>query len=133
MNRQEVCQFSYLVVDDDPVASELLGSTLSHMGAERMFFAPDAAVALRLAQQHRPDFILLDLYMPEVDGWTALDQLRQVAPQAAVVVVTGSHQTADFMQSMDERVDGYCIKPVLPDLMEKALTNARARRSSVWL
>jgi len=129
MATQDLDPFSFLVVDDDPLASDLLGSTLAHMGARNLFFAQDAAAAQQLAQQHRPDFILLDLYMPDVDGWAALEHLRRAAPQAAVVVVTGSHFTADFMQSMDERVDGYCIKPVMPDLMAMVLTNARARRS----
>jgi len=128
MNRQEASQFSFMVVDDDDLSCDLLGSTLNRLGAEKIVFAQDAAAAKRLAQQHRPDFILLDLYMPEADGWAVLGQLRQVAPQAVVVMVTGSHLTADFRQSMEERVDGYCIKPVMPDLMEKVLDNARARR-----
>lgn len=130
MAKQDWDQFIFLVVDDDPLASELLGSTLTHIGARRLFFAQDAAAAQQLAQQHRPDFILLDLYMPEVDGWAALEQLRRAAPRAAVVMVTGSHLTADFMQSMEERVDGYCIKPVMPDVMAKALINAQLRAAS---
>jgi len=130
MATQVLNPFSFLVVDDDPLACDLLGSTLTHMGARNILFAQDAAAAQLLAQQHRPDFILLDLYMPDVDGWAALEHLRRAAPQAAVVVVTGSHFTADFIQSMDERVDGYCIKPVMPHLMAKVLTQARARRSS---
>lgn len=130
MTKMDLNRFKYLVVDDDSLASDLLGSTLNHLGAQQIGFAVDGPNALRLAQQQRPDFILLDLYLPEVDGWALLEQLRRVAPQAAVVMVTGSHLTADFRQPMQQRADGYCIKPVMPDLMEKALHNARKRKSA---
>ncbi len=130
MPQNKLNQFKYLVVDDDNMASDLIGSTLNHLGAQQIVFAEDGPNALRLAQQQRPDFILLDLYLPEEDGWVLLDQLRRVAPQAAVVMVTGSLLTSDFMQSMEQRVDGYCIKPVMPDVMEKALVNARKRKSA---
>jgi len=130
MPQNKLNQFKYLVVDDDNMASDLIGSTLNHLGAQQIVFAEDGPNALRLAQQQRPDFILLDLYLPEEDGWALLDQLRRVAPQAAVVMVTGSLLTSDFMQSMEQRVDGYCIKPVMPDVMKKALVNARKRKSA---
>jgi DNA-binding NarL/FixJ family response regulator len=68
--------------------------------------------------------------MPEIDGWAFLERVRQVLPQVAVIMVTGSHHQADFSQSMEQRVDGFCIKPVMPDVMVKTLINARARRAA---
>jgi DNA-binding NarL/FixJ family response regulator len=130
MTNNDIQKYSYLIIDDDELARDVLSNTLNFIGATQLFFAEDAATAYRLAQQHRPDFILLDIYMPEVDGWALLDQLRQVAPQAAIVMVTGSHQQADFAQSMQQRVDGFCIKPVMPDVMRKSLINARRRKQS---
>lgn len=133
MSKNNWNEWTFLVVDDDDMACELLGRTLNRLGAQRVSFALDGPSALRLAQQQRPDFILLDLYLPEVSGWELLGQLRRAAPQAAVVMVTGSLLTDDFMRSIDQQVDGYCIKPVMPDLMAKALLNARARRASTRL
>jgi two-component system copper resistance phosphate regulon response regulator CusR len=130
MTKNDIGTFSYLVVDDDDMSRDVIGATLTHIGATQVFFAEDASAALHMAQQHRPDFVLLDIYMPEVDGWGLLEQLRRVVPQAAVLMVTGSRQQGDFLQSMQERVDGFCIKPVLPDVMTKALINARLRRPS---
>lgn len=130
MTKNDIDQFSYLVVDDDDLSLDVIGATLTRIGATEVFFAEDANAALRMAQQHRPDFVLLDIYMPEIDGWSLLERLRQVLPQAAVLMVTGSRQQSDFRQSMEERVDGFCIKPVLPDVMTKALINARQRRQS---
>jgi CheY-like chemotaxis protein len=130
MTKNDIGKFSYLVVDDDELSREVIGATLARIGATQILFAADAKTALRLAQQNRPDFILLDIYMPEVDGWALLDKVRQTLPQAAVLMVTGSHQGADFTQSMEQRVDGFCVKPVMPDVMEKALINAKRRKQA---
>jgi CheY-like chemotaxis protein len=130
MTKDDIGKFSYLVVDDDEFARDVLGSTLGRIGATQVFYAGDAKTAFRMAQQHRPDFIMLDIYMPEIDGWAFLERVRQVLPQVAVIMVTGSHHQADFSQSMEQRVDGFCIKPVMPDVMVKTLINARARRAA---
>jgi CheY-like chemotaxis protein len=131
MTADDINQFSYLVVDDDEMSRDIIGSTLARIGATQVFFANDGSSAYRMAKQHRPDFILLDIYMPEVDGWTLLDQLRLVLPKAVVLMVTGSRQQADFVKSMNQRVDGFCIKPVLPDLMINNLINAKRHSQSV--
>lgn len=131
MANNEIGKFSYLVVDDDELSREVIGGTLNRLGANTVFFAEDAKTALRMAQQHRPDFVLLDIYMPEVDGWMLLDQLRQLLPPVAVLMVTGSRHPEDFTQSMDQRVDGYCVKPVMPDVLEKSLLSAHRRKQGI--
>jgi DNA-binding NarL/FixJ family response regulator len=92
--------------------------------------ATDSETAIRLARQHKPDFVLLDIYMPEVDGWTFLSQLRKTMPNAVVIMITGSGKPADFKKSMAQTVDGYCIKPVSPGVMQRALEGARLGRKS---
>ena len=121
---------SYLVVDDDDLSQMVVGDALGHIGASQIHYAQDSSTAYRLAKQHRPDFILLDIYMPDANGWTLLPQLRQAAPGAVVVMVTGSNRPADFFQSMDEKADGFCVKPVLPDVLENALLSSRQRHQS---
>ena len=130
MDKLDVGKHCYLIVDDDEISREALGGTLTHLGATRIFLADNASTAEQLARQHSPDFILLDIYMPKVDGWALLSTLRRAAPQAAILMVTGLHRPEDFRQSMQERVDGFCIKPVLPDLMAQNLHNAKTRRDS---
>jgi CheY-like chemotaxis protein len=128
MTKSEFGNFNYLVVDDDDLSQEVLAASLRSLGGQKIFFANDSASACQLAQWHRPDFVLLDIYMPGLDGWALLKQLRQLLPKASILMVTGSRLPADFNKSMDQRVDGYCIKPVMPDVMEKALIGARQRR-----
>jgi two-component system chemotaxis response regulator CheY len=131
MTKNEFSQYSVLMVDDDEFSREILKSVLANIGCTRIFEAHDSETAYALARQHKPDFVLLDIYMPQVDGWALLDQLRKILPGVAAIMVTGSHLPDDFEKSMDQRVDGFCIKPVLPDIMRKTLTKARLRRQGV--
>lgn len=121
-------QTGFLVVDDDEFACDVITSVLMHLGATRISCATDGDTALRLAAELRPDFVLLDIYMPKADGWTLLGQLRRACPQAAIIMVTGSGMQADFLKSIDEHADGFCIKPVASDIMQRALLGAQRRR-----
>ena len=54
-------------------------------------------------------------------------QIRKISASTRIVMVTGSSMPEDFEKSILASADGYCIKPVLPDLMIKALTSAMNR------
>lgn len=128
MADSKLAEYAYLVVDDDEFSRDFVVTVLEHLGCKTVHCASDADTAIVLARQHRPDFVLLDIYMPEVDGWTFLAKLRKTMPNAAVIMITGSGKPADFKKSMAETVDGYCIKPVSPGVMFRALEGAMLRR-----
>ncbi len=65
-----------MVIDDDPVALDLMSATLGAMGI-RAVCMPGGRAALRELDAHRPDAIILDLVMPEFDGFCVLDALQQ--------------------------------------------------------
>ncbi len=128
---RDLSQYCFLVVDDDDISRDLVGHILGQIGATRIFSSQDGNNARYLAQMHRPDFVLLDIYMPQVDGWALAESLRSLLPSVVMIMITGSHLPSDFVKSMSKRVDGYCIKPVLPDVMRKALTGGvRRQRAS---
>jgi CheY-like chemotaxis protein len=118
---------SYLVVDDDDFTCQAIANVLSNIGCTRVFAACDAEEAFNIADKKRPDFVLLDIYMPETDGWTLLQRMRQVTPDSVFVMVTSSTQLDDLNESVELRADGYCIKPVVPysfsDILKKARNN----------
>ena len=123
----EISKCGFLVIDDDDFQSALVTHVLERIGGSRIFSANNADDGYALAQQHKPDFVLLDIYMPQIDGWAILEKLRRIHPGLLAIMVTGSQSPADFNKSMDRYVDGFCIKPVLPDVMLKALRTARRR------
>ncbi len=66
-----------MVIDDDPAALALMQATLRHLGLE-VICQQDARAALQALDQHQPDAIILDLMMPEFDGFAVLDALRRM-------------------------------------------------------
>jgi CheY-like chemotaxis protein len=79
-----------LVVDDEPLVCDLLVQFLSLRGY-RALGVRDGAEALSMVEQAPPDLILLDLFMPGMDGVEVLRQLRQREYTGGVIIITGSH------------------------------------------
>jgi len=111
-----------LVVDDNKDAADTLGAALELMGNE-VFTAYDGASALGLAQRHRPEIVLLDLGMPEVDGYEIARRLRAEpwGNQLTLVALTGWGQLGDRQRSRAAGFDQHLVKPVEPDLLRRTL------------
>src|SRR4029079_1618833 len=86
-----------LVVDDEPLVRDLLVQFLSLRGY-RVLGVKDGSEALSMLEQTPPDLILLDLFMPGMDGVEVLRQLRQREYAGGVIIITGSHDA----QRLDE-------------------------------
>ena len=97
-----------LVVDDDPVNLDILVQTL-----EQDYFliiAKNGKRALDLAFSHHPDLILLDISMPELSGVEAIPRIREVAPEARILIVS-MHATAGHVRAaLKAGADGYLLK-----------------------
>jgi CheY-like chemotaxis protein len=107
------------VVDGDQVAYDVLNRALSDRGY-RVEWVATGGNALIAAKEHQPDVIVLDMVMPELDGWTALTALKQdpETESIPVILVTLSHE-AELGVSMGA-VD-YLIKPVQPPKLVAAV------------
>src|SRR5437588_12716538 len=78
-----------VIAEDDPDIRFLVADVLESDGRFQVVAeASNGAEAVRLAEEHQPDAVVLDLMMPVMDGGTALPKIRQVAPKAAVVVLS---------------------------------------------
>lgn len=95
-----------LVVDDTPEARRLILRILQSQGDYKLFEATNGSEAIAIAKQELPDLIILDLMMPEVDGFAVLDVLKQ-DPQTAeipVIVVTAKELTAAEKARLQGRI-----------------------------
>jgi DNA-binding response OmpR family regulator len=80
-----------LVIEDDPAVRDLLSVALGKQDFE-VLAAPDGETGLALAEQERPDLVLLDLRLPGIDGFAVLQSLKRspATAETSVIVMTGS-------------------------------------------
>jgi CheY-like chemotaxis protein len=116
-----------LVVDDNVDAAMSLAIMLKLMGNEAKT-AHDGLEALDVAGAFRPDLILLDIGMPQLNGHETARRIRQQSWGKGVVLValTGWGQEEDRRKSDEAGFDSHMVKPVEPAALEKLLANLQA-------
>jgi len=116
-----------LIVDDHTVVREGLRTFLELQdGMEIAGEAADGAEALTLAEQLRPDVVLMDLVMPELDGVEAMRLLRERVPGARVIVLTSFVDDERLLPAMRAGAAGYLLKNVQPPELARAIRTADA-------
>ena len=118
-----------LVVDDEPNIRELLTTSLRFAGFD-VVPAADGAEALKLAEQHRPDLVVLDVMMPDMDGFTVTRKLRERGRDMPVLFLTARDETGDKVTGLTVGGDDYVTKPFS---LEEVVARIRAvlRRTGV--
>jgi DNA-binding response OmpR family regulator len=98
-----------LVVDDTRNVQVLLSDFLSSQDYD-VLSASDGREALEVARESSPDLILLDIMMPNMDGYQFIGQLRR-ASAVPVIMITAKQQEADVIRGFELGADDYIIKP----------------------
>ncbi len=101
-----------LVVDDDIAINELIKVNLE-MHSYQVFQAFDGTEGFASAKQNLPDLIILDVMMPEVDGYTVAQRIRQNenTKDIPIIMLTALSQLQDKVKGFDIGVDDYLVKP----------------------
>jgi two-component system alkaline phosphatase synthesis response regulator PhoP len=104
-----------LVVEDEPDVAELLRYNLQKEGWE-VLAAANGTEALRRARETRPDVILLDIMVPQLNGWEVCRRLKQDPETKAipVIMVTGRVEEGDKVLGFELGADDYVTKPFSP-------------------
>ena len=118
----EVAKLKIVVVDDNRDAALSLAMLMELTGHE-VRVAHDGEAAIRLAEQFRPQAMLVDLGMPGVDGYEACRRIRNTAwgQGMRMIAVTGWGQDEDRRRSAMAGFDGHLVKPVHPETLAKLL------------
>ena len=105
-----------LLADDDPGIREMLGRVLESEHYEVVLAGTGREAVAQFAAKS-PDLVLLDLNMPDLDGWEAIDLITTTHPFVSVIVITARPKQYD--QAADMAVDALMEKPLnLPILLE---------------
>jgi two-component system OmpR family response regulator len=99
-----------LVVDDEPTLAELLSMALRYEGWE-VHTAGDGLGAVREARRYRPDAVVLDMMLPDIDGLEVLRRLRGEVPEIPVLFLTAKDAVEDRVAGLTAGGDDYVTKP----------------------
>lgn len=102
---------SVIVIDDDEDVVKVFSEFLVLNGVDVKATASNGKDALELYQQFKPDVVVLDLVMPEYDGFYAFEQIIKEDPAAKVVILTGDTKEQDFVRLQRLRPAKIVSKP----------------------
>ncbi len=100
-----------LVIDDDSLFLNLVEQLFTKRGYE-VLKAGGGREGLRLLFVHKPDIVLLDMFMPGTDGWQTCTRIRDVS-DVPIIMLTGKYRAEeDIVRGLDNGADDYLLKPV---------------------
>ncbi len=110
-----------LVIDDDPAMTELLALLLRPASME-VYTANSGPDGISLAEDHDPDVIVLDLMMPDMDGYQVCNSIRSHS-STPILVLSALDMPAMVTKALDAGADDYLIKPVTSSILIAHLNN----------
>ena len=114
-----------IIVDDELLAREGLATDISALGVDVVAVCADGHAARRAIAELHPEILLLDIQMPEVDGFAVLETLEPEDRPPAIIFVTAFDQHA--VRAFEARALDYLLKPVSPERLCKAIERAERR------
>jgi two-component system, NarL family, response regulator LiaR len=115
-----------IVADDDPFARRVIKDSLQKAGIVVVAEARNGRQAIELVLYYRPDVVVMDVVMPEVDGIVATRRIVKELPDQIVVILTGADDDDEIgLQALRAGATGYLSKDLEIDALPRALEGAR--------
>jgi DNA-binding NarL/FixJ family response regulator len=119
-----------LISDDHPVVrAGLRGMLSAESDFEVVGEATNGAEAVALTGELRPDIVLMDLRMPEMDGVTAISHIKEEYPETQVLVLTTYESDADILRAIETGATGYLLKDAPREELFGAIRTAAQGKS----
>jgi two-component system, OmpR family, KDP operon response regulator KdpE len=114
-----------LVIDDDPSMTDLLRMVLTAKN-ENVITANSGALGISLLKENKPDIVLLDLMMPEMDGWQVTTAIRKFS-SVPILILSVLDNPGLVAKALDAGADDYLIKPVPSGVLIAHINNLTKR------
>jgi len=119
-----------LIAEDDYLVSETIKHALNEIGYELVGKATDGLEVIEMACAIRPDVVLMDIQMPELDGLQASGEIQKRCPMPIVILT--AHDSKEFIERASEvGVSAYLLKPPKPSEIQRAIRIALARHGDL--
>ena len=116
-----------LIIDDDPAMTELVTLLLNSHGLDT-YMANSGEGGIQLIRRISPDVVILDLMMPDMDGWQVCTQVRSFSP-VPILILSALGSPGLVARALDGGADDYLVKPV-PSGVLIAHLNTLVRRAA---
>ncbi len=113
-----------LIVDDDPVALELIRVSLNGLGFDNLITTSDGGAVLGIVRDRPVSAVLLDLFMPDVSGFEVLASMTRDFPRIPVIVVTAADSVDAAVRCMKQGAFDFMTKPIDRNRLGSAVTHA---------
>jgi hypothetical protein len=110
-----------LMIEDDLDIRELLASRLRRLGVD-VVTATTGAAGIQMAQDLGPDLLVVDIGLPDMDGWALIERLAEDAATSEIPVVVAS--IVDPLEGTSPRVEAHLVKPIKKGALEDAVMEA---------
>jgi DNA-binding response OmpR family regulator len=122
--------YTILIADDDTYITELINMYLRSKGFQ-VISAESGTDVLKLVRSHTVHLIVLDIMMPDKDGWTVCKQIRETS-DLPILMLTAKGESEDKMKGFDTGADDYMVKPFDPnELIARIISLLRRTYSSL--
>jgi two-component system, NarL family, response regulator LiaR len=122
-----------VIADDDPFARRVIKDALQKAGVLVIAEARNGRQAVELTLFYRPDVVVMDVVMPEMDGIVATRQIRKASPEQLVIVLTGAGEDDQELgiQALRAGASGFLSKDLEIDALPRALEGVRAGEAAI--
>ena len=122
------------LLDDHEVVREGLRLALSRTSHIRVIGeASDGAAAVALAERRRPDVVIMDLRMPDMDGLEATEMLLEKVPEIGVLIFTAYGERSLLQRGLESGARGYILKEAPHETLLRAIEKVAAERQVIYL
>lgn len=113
MNNSYLHDKKILLVDDEPELLNMISTLLSENGYKYIFCATTAKDAMNMTNSQHPDLIVLDVMLPDADGFSLMQQLRSIT-NVPIIFLTAKDEIIDKLNGLGLGADDYITKPFIP-------------------
>ncbi len=110
-----------MVVDDSAMLRELLSNSLASFGYEVVGQAKNGFEAVKVFRETRPEAVLLDIKMPDFDGWYALERILAIDPDMVVIMLTAEEEDEVREKCSEKGAKGFLHKPFVMDRLHEEI------------
>ncbi|KEZ50101.1 MULTISPECIES: response regulator [Metabacillus] len=110
-----------MIVDDAAFMRMMIKDILTKNGFDVVAEAADGAQAVEKYKEHHPDLVTMDITMPEMDGITALKEIKKMNPHARVIMCSAMGQQAMVIDAIQAGAKDFIVKPFQADRVLEAI------------